>query len=115
MFKKPNPCPSEWERIIKIIFRKASSEAYMEYKKDIEKLHKPKPTRPDFKKKTMILASKYASSEEQRITKQHREVEGKEFLHCFKLVEGHLERGENEEDLEKIIQECYDRLNKGFY
>ncbi|MDH5482045.1 MAG: hypothetical protein OEY22_04085 [Candidatus Bathyarchaeota archaeon] len=52
--------------------------------------------------------SEYAFSKEQTITR-HGENKGKEFDHCFKLAKSRLE---NEEDLEKIIEEWYYRLIK---
>lgn len=79
----------------------------MEYYKDVKLLHKSEPSEEDFRKKVIFYTFKVASYEEQYLT-EHK----KKFHEYFELVKGHLERKEDEEDLEKIIQEWHEKLIK---
>jgi len=52
-------------------FQLASQRAYLEYEKDVKSPHKLQPSKLDFKNMVISFAPAYASSKEQRITKQH--------------------------------------------
>jgi tRNA(Ser,Leu) C12 N-acetylase TAN1 len=98
---------SEWRNFTEVILNLGAGQAYLEYYKDVKLLHKSEPSEEDFRKKVIFYTSKVASYEEQYLT-EHK----KKFHEYFKLVKGHLERKEDEEDLEKIIQEWYEKLIK---
>jgi len=51
----------------------------------------------------------HARAKEQIITKKFGEEYGKKIFGCFELAKSHLEKGENK-DLEKIVQEWYEKL-----
>jgi GT2 family glycosyltransferase len=98
---------SEWRNFTEVILNLGAGQAYLEYYKDVKLLHKSGPSEEDFRKKVIFYAFKVASYEEQYLT-EHK----KKFHEYFELVKGHLERKEDEEDLEKIIQEWYEKLIK---
>ena len=98
---------SEWRNFTEVILNLGAGQAYLEYYKDVKLLHKSGPSEEDFRKKVIFYAFKVASYEEQYLT-EHK----KKFHEYFELVKGHLERKEDEEDLEKIIHEWYEKLIK---
>ncbi|MGA2310145.1 MAG: hypothetical protein ABSG57_11450 [Candidatus Bathyarchaeia archaeon] len=98
---------SEWRNFTEVILNLGAGQAYLEYYKDVKLLHKSEPSEEDFRKKVIFYTFKVASYEEQYLT-EHK----KKFHEYFELVKGHLERKEDEEDLEKIIQEWHEKLIK---
>jgi hypothetical protein len=108
--KEPRLKCAEWKGNIETIFKKASSRAFAE-----NKGRKKKPDRERFKKEAISHALQFVSEQEDFIVRHFGDFKRREFLDCFKLVRGHLERGENEEDLERIIQQWYDQLDKEWY
>jgi hypothetical protein len=98
---------SEWRNFTEVVLNNAVGQAYLEYYKDVRLLHKFKPSEEDFRKKVIALTTRVASYEETLLT-EHK----KEFHDYFELVKGHLERKEDEKDLEKIIHEWYEKLIK---
>jgi hypothetical protein len=98
---------SEWRNFTEVILNLGAGQAYLEYYKDVKLLHKSGPSEEDFRKKVIFLAFRVASYEEQYLT-EHK----KKFHEYFELVKGHLERKEDEEDLEKMVQEWSEKLIK---
>lgn len=98
---------SEWRNFTEVILNNGAGQAYLEYYKDVKLLHKSEPSEEDFRKKVISLTIRVASYEEQYVT-EHK----KEFREYFERVKGHLERKEDEGDLEKIIQKWYKKLIK---
>lgn len=98
---------SEWSNFTEVILNNGAGQAYLEYYKDVKLLHKSKPSEEDFRKKVISLTIRVASYEETLLT-EHK----MKFHEYFELVKGHLERKEDEEDLEKIIHEWYRKLIK---
>lgn len=97
----------EWRNFTEVILNNGAGQAYLEYYKDVKLLHTSEPSEEDFRKKVIFLAFRVASYEE-RYLAEHK----KEFHEYFELVKGHLERKEDEEDLEEIIQKWYKKLIK---
>jgi hypothetical protein len=98
---------SEWRNFIEVVLNNAVGQAYLEYYKDVKLLHKSKPSEEDFRKKVISLTIRVASYEEQYLAEYKTK-----FHDYFEIVKGHLERKEDEEDLEEIIQNWYKRLIK---
>ena len=98
---------SEWTRFTAVVLNNAAGQVYLEYFKDVKLLHKSEPTEEDFRKKVISLTIRVASYEETLLA-EHK----KEFHDYFELVKGHLERKEDEKDLEKTIHEWYQKLIK---
>jgi hypothetical protein len=98
---------SEWRNFTEVVLNNAVGQTYLEYYKDVRLLHKSKPSEQDFRKKVIALTTRVASYEETLLT-EHK----KEFHDYFELVKGHLERKEDEEDIEEIIKKWYRKLIK---
>jgi hypothetical protein len=108
--KDPSSKCAEWKGHIETIFKKASSIAFAETKG-----RKKKPDLERFKKKAISYTPQLVSEQQNLIVRHFGDFKRREFLDCFKLVRSHLEKGENEEDLEKIIQEWYAKIEKEWY
>ena len=110
MSKEPHPKYAEWKENIVTVFEKASSRAFAD-----NKGRKKKPDLERFKKEAISFTPQFVSEQGDFIVRHFGDFKRREFLDCFKLVRGHLERGETEEDLEKIIHQWYDKLEKEWY
>lgn len=105
MSEKPNPHPAEWKGNIEIVLEKASLRALSENKR-----RKKKPSYEQFKKETISCTPQFVSEQEEYIIGHFGKNRGEEFRICFDLAEARLEKGENEECLEKVIHELDDKL-----
>ena len=105
--KESNTPLSEWRNRTKRVFRKASSRAFAE-----NKIRKKKPDEKQFKKEAISYTEQFALDEKEDVIRKQGAAKGAEFHNRFKQVRSHVEKGENEKDIENIIQKWHDKLVK---
>lgn len=98
---------SEWRNRTKRVFRKASSRAFTE-----NKGRKKKPDEKQFKKEAISYTEQFALDEKEDVAKKQGVTKGVEFYNRFKQVRSQVEKGENEKDIENMIQKWHDKLVK---
>jgi hypothetical protein len=105
--KESNMPLSQWRNRMRRVFNKASSRAFAENKE-----RKKKPDEKRFKKEAISYTEQFALDEKEDIIRKQGAIKGAEFYNRFKQVRSHVGKGDNEEDLEKIIRKWYTNLGR---
>lgn len=105
--KENTTSASQWRNRMRRVFNKASSRAFAENKE-----RKRKPDEIGFKQEAVFYAEQFALDEKTDVVRKQGATKGAEFYNRFKQTRSHVEKGENEEDLQKIVRKWYSKLGK---
>jgi hypothetical protein len=105
--KEKDASLSQWRNRIRRVFNKASSRVFAENKE-----RKKKPDEKEFKKEAISYTEQFALDEKEDVIRKQGAAKGAEFYARFKQARSYVEKGDNEEDLQKMLRKWHSKLGR---